>query len=62
MFGLIMDLAGMLNQLSLNTLTFRLTDLYQEVLYRLTCCIKASRKRSNKRQKQRSKMFFTVSC
>ena len=31
MFGLIMDLAGILNQLSLNTLTFRLTDLYQDV-------------------------------
>ena len=30
--GLIMDLVGMLNQLSLNTLTFRLIDLYQEVL------------------------------
>ena len=27
MFGLIKDLAGMLNQLSLNTLTFQLTDL-----------------------------------
>ena len=27
MFGLIKDLAGLLNQLSLNTLTFQLTDL-----------------------------------
>ena len=32
MFGLINNLAGMLNQLSLNTLTFRLIDHYQEVL------------------------------
>ena len=32
MFGLIKDLAGMLNQLSLNTLTFQFIDLYQEVL------------------------------
>ena len=31
MFGLIMDLAGMLNQSSLNTLTFQLKDRYQEV-------------------------------
>ena len=31
MFGLIKDLAGMLNQSSLNTLTFRLIDHYQEV-------------------------------
>ena len=31
MFRLIMDLAGMLNQLSLNTLTFQLIDLFQEV-------------------------------
>ena len=32
MFGLIKDLAGMLNQLSLNTLTFRIIDHYEEVL------------------------------
>ena len=32
MFGLIMDLAGMLNQSSLNTLTFPPIDHYQEVL------------------------------
>ena len=32
MFGLIKDLAGLLNQSSLNILTFRLIDLYQEVL------------------------------
>ena len=32
MFRLTKDLAGMLNQLSLNTLTFQLTDCYQEVL------------------------------
>ena len=32
MFGLIKDLAEMLNQLSLNTLTFQFIDLYQEVL------------------------------
>ena len=32
MFGLIKDLAGMLNQLSLDTLTFQLIDHYQEVL------------------------------
>ena len=32
MFGLMIDLAGMLDQLSLNTLTFRLIDHYQEVL------------------------------
>ena len=32
MFGLMMDLTGLLNQLSLNTLTFRLIDHYQEVL------------------------------
>ena len=31
MFGLIMDLAGMLNQLNLNTLIFQLIDHYQEV-------------------------------
>ena len=31
MFRLIMDLAGMLNHLSLNTLTFQLIDLFQEV-------------------------------
>ena len=38
MFALIMDLAGLLNQLSLNTLAFQLIDRYQEVLiwtYRL---------------------------
>ena len=32
MFGLMKDLAGLLNQLSLNTLTFQLIDPYQEVL------------------------------
>ena len=32
MFGLMMDLTGLLNQLSLNTLAFRLIDHYQEVL------------------------------
>ena len=32
MFGLIMDLAGILNQLNLNTLIFQLIDHYQEVL------------------------------
>ena len=32
MLGLMKDLAGMLNQLSLKTLTFPLIDLYQEVL------------------------------
>ena len=32
MFGLINDLAGLLNQSSLNALTFRLIDHYQEVL------------------------------
>ena len=31
MFGLIKDLAGMWNQLSLNTLTFQLIHNYQEV-------------------------------
>ena len=31
MFGLIMDLPEILNQLSLNTLTFQLIDHYQEV-------------------------------
>ena len=31
MFGLIKDLGGMLNQLSLNTLTFQVIDHYQEV-------------------------------
>ena len=31
MSGLMKDLAGLLNQSSLNTLTFRLTDRYQEV-------------------------------
>ena len=36
MFGLIKDLSGMLNQLSLNTLTFQLIDHYLEVLYELT--------------------------
>ena len=30
--GLIKDLAGLLNSLSLNTLTFRVIDHYQEVL------------------------------
>ena len=32
MLGLIKDLAGMFNQLSLNTLTFRLIDHYQKVV------------------------------
>ena len=32
MLGLIMDLVGLLNQLSLSILTFRLIDHYQEVL------------------------------
>ena len=32
MFGLIMDLVGMLNELSLNTVIFQLIDHYQEVL------------------------------
>ena len=32
MFGLMKDLVGMLNQLSLNTLTFQLIDCYKEVL------------------------------
>ena len=32
MFGLIKDLTGLLNQLSLNTLIFQLLDHYQEVL------------------------------
>ena len=32
MFGLIMDLVGILNQLSLNTLMFQLIDHCQEVL------------------------------
>ena len=32
MFGLMKDLAGMLNQSSLNALTFPLTDRYQEVV------------------------------
>ena len=32
MFELIKDLAGMLNQLSLNTLTFQLINRYQEVV------------------------------
>ena len=62
MFGLIMDLAGILNQFSLNTLTFDLQTFIRTFLYGLTCCIQASKKRSNKRQKQRSKTFFTVSC
>ena len=31
MLGLMKDLTGMLNQLSLNILTFQLIDLYQEV-------------------------------
>ena len=30
--GLMKDLAGLLNELSLNTLTFQLIDHYQEVL------------------------------
>ena len=30
--GLMKDLAGLLNQWSLSTLTFQLTDRYQEVL------------------------------
>ena len=32
MFGLMKDMARLLNQLSLNTLTFQLIDAYQEVL------------------------------
>ena len=32
MFGLKKELAGMLNQSSLNTLTFQLIDRYKEVL------------------------------
>ena len=32
MFGLIMELAGLLNLLNLNTLIFQLKDHYQEIL------------------------------
>ena len=58
MFGLIKDLSGMLNQLSLNTLTFQLVDHYPEVLYELTSWIKKSKKRTNQHQKHRYKMFL----
>ena len=54
MFRLMKDLAGMLNQLSLNTLTFRLIDLYQEVLiwtYLLNCQRKGLINIKNKDQK-----------
>ena len=30
--GLIKDLTGLLNQLSLNTLTFQIIDRYQEII------------------------------
>ena len=54
MFGLIMDLAGMLNQLSLNTLICQLIDRYQEVFiwtYRLKSPGKGLINAKNKDQK-----------
>ena len=44
MFGLIMDLVGMLNQLSLNTLIFQLIDYYQEVYMDLPVELRSPRK------------------
>ena len=62
MFGLIKNLVGMLSQLSLNTLTFRLIDRYQEVLYMSLPAELRSPRKGLINQKQRSKMFFMVSC
>ena len=60
--GLMKDLAGLLNQLSLNTLTFQLTDLIRKFLCETACWIKKFIKRTNPYQKWKSKMFFMVSC
>ena len=62
MFGLIKNLVGMLSQLNLNTLTFRLIDRYQEVLYMSLPAELRSPRKGLINQKQRSKMFFMVSC
>ena len=44
------DLIGLLNQLSLDTLTFQLTNHFQEVPMR-NCKIKKSNKRTNQNKK-----------
>ena len=62
MFGLIKNLVGMLSQLSLNTLIFRLIDRYQEVSYMSLPVELRSPRKGLIHQKQRSKMFFMVSC
>ena len=43
----------MLNQSSLNTLTFQLVDRYQEVIIWTYLLIKKFKKRTNQHQKQR---------
>ena len=58
MFGLMKDLAGMLNQSSLNTLTFQLIDHYQEVPVKLRSPKKGP---INIKKKKRLKVFFVVS-
>ena len=45
------DLAGLLNQSSLNILTFQLIDHYQKFLCRATHRIKKLKKRTNQHQK-----------
>ena len=49
--GLIKNLVGLLNQSSLNTLTFQLIDHYQKFLCRATRRIKKLKKRTNQHQK-----------
>ena len=44
----------------INISTYR--PLAGSFLYGLTCWIKKSKKRTNQHQKQRSTMFFMVSC
>ena len=60
--GLMKDLAVLLNQWSLNTLTFQLTDLIRKFLCDISCWIKKFIKRTNQHQKWKLKMFFMVSC
>ena len=60
--GLMKDMTELMNQLSLNTLTFRLIDRYQEVLYMSLPAELRSPRKGLIYQKQRSKMFFMVSC
>ena len=49
--GVMKDVVGLLNQSSLNTLTFQLIDHYQKFLCRATRRIKKLKKRTNQHQK-----------